>query len=55
MFQQLYTILSDFLFNGDMTTFAYSELICQGISGLICSLLVLLPFIVVWKLLKIFL
>lgn len=55
MFQQLYNILSEFLFNGDMTTFAYSELICQGISGIICSALVLLPFVVVWKLLKTFL
>jgi Fe2+ transport system protein B len=55
MFNQIYDILSTFLFNGDMSTFAYSELICQGISGILCSVLVLLPFIIVWRFIRVFL
>ena len=54
MFEQLYSVLSSFLFNGDMSKFAYSELICQGISGILCSVLVLLPFIIVWRFIRIF-
>lgn len=52
MFNQLYEILSNFLFNGDPSSFAYGELICTGIPAILCTLLVMLPFVIVWRVIK---
>ena len=55
MYQSLYNIISNFLFNGDPSSFIYGELICEGIPAVICSLLFFLPFLVVWRIVKTFL
>lgn len=55
MFQQLYQVLSTFLFNGSPASWAYGELICQGFAGAMSVFLVSLPFLLVWRFIRTFL
>lgn len=55
MFESFYNLLSDFIFDGNPSLYAYGEFFCQGISTVAVALLVLLPFVIVYRLLKRFL
>lgn len=55
MFQEFYNLLSTYIFSGDPSSFAYGELFCQGIATVACALLVLLPFVIVWRIVRKFL
>ena len=55
MYQGIYNLLVQQIFNGSLEGIAYGELFCQGISIIACGLLVLLPFFILWRLLKKFL
>lgn len=52
MYKELYEIISNFIFNGNPTEFTYGELICQAIPAILCTVLVMLPFIIVWRIIR---
>lgn len=52
IYLELYKIISEFLFNGQPSEMVYGELICQGIPAIICSILIFLPFIIVWRIIR---
>lgn len=49
MYLELYNIISQFLFNGDPSTAVYGEFICEAVPSVLCVLLLMLPFVVVWR------
>lgn len=55
LYLELYNIISNFLFNGDPSSMVYGELICQSIPAILCTVLIMLPFIVVWRIIRRFL
>lgn len=55
MFQAIYELLSTHIFNGNPSSTAYGVLFCEGISTIACGLLVLIPFFIMWRIIKHFL
>lgn len=55
MYQSIYNLLVNHIFNGDISNIAYGEFFCSGISIVACGLLTLLPFFILWRIIKKFL
>lgn len=55
IYNQLYTLLSNMIFNGDPSVTAYGEFWCQGAAIIAISVLVAVPFIIVWRIIRKFL
>lgn len=49
MFESLYNTISQFLFDGDPTKFAYGEFICEAVPAVASVFLFAVPFIIVWR------
>lgn len=52
IYKELYNIISNFLFAGDPSTSIYGELICETIPAILCTVLIMIPFIIVWRIIK---
>lgn len=55
LYLQLQEIISNFLFNGAPETAIYGNFIIEAIPAIICSVLMVLPFIIVWRIVRRFL
>lgn len=55
LYLQLQEIISNFLFNGTPETAIYGNFIIEAIPAIICSVLMVLPFIIVWRIIRRFL
>lgn len=52
LYLQLKEIISNFLFNGDISTSVYGEFIIEAIPAAICTVLMVLPFIIAWRIIR---
>ena len=52
MYQDIVSILTDLIFGGSLEGVMYGQLIVEGISAILCTILVLMPFTVVWRIVK---
>ena len=55
LYLQLKEIISNFLFNGDISASVYGEFIIEAIPAVICTVLMVLPFIIAWRIIRRFL
>ncbi len=55
VYQSLYELLSDAIFSGNPSAATYGVFFCEGIATVACAVLVALPFIVVWRIIRRFL
>ncbi len=52
MYEQIYTLLTTAIFNNNLTTYVYADFFCQGIATIFCGLVVALPFIILWRIIR---
>lgn len=52
MYQDLVTLLTDLIFNGSLDGTMYGQLIVEGLAAIFCCILVCLPFLIVWRIIK---
>lgn len=52
IYQALYDLLNQYVFGNSVVVGTYPDLLCTLISGTACVFLVALPFLVVWKIIK---
>ena len=55
IYQSIYTLLENSIFGGTASTATYGVFFCEGISIIACALLVALPFVLVWRIIRRFL
>lgn len=55
MYQSIYQLLVDHIFNGSIESIPYGDFFCSGFSIVACGLLAFIPFFILWRLLKKFL
>lgn len=55
VYLQLKEIISNFLFNGAPETAVYGNFIIEAIPAVICTVLIMVPFIIVWRIIRRFL
>lgn len=55
LYLQLKEIISNFLFNGAPENAIYGNFIIEAIPAVLCTVLMVLPFIIVWRILRRFL
>ena len=54
IYSSLYQLLVETIFGGSLEGVTFGEFFCQGISTIACACLIALPFIVVWRIIRIF-
>lgn len=52
MYQDLVTLITNLVFGGSVEGTMYGQLIVEGLAALCVCLLILLPLIVVWRIVK---
>lgn len=52
MYQELVTLLTDLIFDGTLEGTMYGQLIVEGLAAFCTLLLIMLPFIVVWRIVR---
>lgn len=55
LYLQLKEIISNFLFNGTPESAVYGNFIIEAIPAVLCTVLMVLPFVIVWRVLRRFL
>ncbi len=55
IYQQFYDLLNNYIFGSTVVPNTYEDLICIIISTVACLLLVALPFVIVWRVIRVFL
>lgn len=55
IFQQFYNLLNDYIFGSTVVVGTYEDLVCIIVSTIGCLFLVALPFVVVWRIIRVFL
>lgn len=55
IYGQIYNLLETAIFGGEASSAVYGVLICEGVSAIACCLLLALPFIIVWRVIRRFL
>lgn len=55
LYLQLKEIISNFLFNGAPESAVYGNFIIEAIPAVLCTVLMVLPFVIVWRILRRFL
>lgn len=51
-YQSIYNLISNAIFAGDPTIATYGVFMCECISTIACVLLIALPFIIVWQVIR---
>ena len=54
IYDTLYGLLSEYIFGGGIELGTYPDLICMLVATIGCLLVVALPFIVIWRAIKLF-
>ena len=52
MYQELVKLITDLVFDGSVSGTMYGQLIVEGLAAVVVVLLVLLPLILVWRIVK---
>ena len=55
VYQTFYDLLNQYIFGNTVATGTYQDLICVICSTVACLVVVALPFIVVWRIIRVFL
>ena len=55
IYQQFYDLLNTYFFGGSVVVNTYQDLVCIILSTIACLLLVALPFVIVWRVIRVFL
>ena len=54
-YQQIYNLISNAIYGGSPSVAAYGVFFCEAFATLFCALLLVLPFVVVWRIVRRFL
>lgn len=54
IYQTCYDLVNTYIYGGAVEIGTYSELVCISVATLACLFVFALPFILVWKILKMF-
>lgn len=54
-YQTIYDLISNAIFGGNPAVATYGVFFCEGIATIACALLLALPFLIVWRILRRFL
>lgn len=52
MYQDLVTLLTDMVFGGSVEGTVYGTLIVEGFAAFACVLMISLPFLIVWRIIR---
>lgn len=52
IYSNIYSLLENVIFGGTASSATYGVLICEGVSAVVCCLLIALPFIIVWRIIR---
>lgn len=55
VFHSIYDLLSQYVFGGDLSSYAFAEFWVEGVSMFFVTLLIMLPFLFIWAVIKRFL
>lgn len=55
VYSTIYDLVASALFAGDPTTATYGVLICEGFSSIASVLMLCVPFIIIWRIIRRFL
>lgn len=55
IYHAFYTLLQDYIFGGTVVVGSYEDLVCIIVSTIAALLLVAFPFIIVWRIIRVFL
>ncbi len=55
IYQSIYDIILNSVFGGTIENTVYGSLICEGFSAFACCFLLALPFVLVWRFVRVFL
>lgn len=55
IYQAFYTLLQDYIFGGAVVVGSYEDLVCIMVSTIAALVLVVFPFIIVWRIIRVFL
>lgn len=55
MYNTIVDLLNNAIFDGNMTATTYGEFFVTGFATIACAILVLLPFLMIWRIIKRFL
>ena len=55
IYQAFYTLLQDYIFGGTVVVGSYEDLVCIIVSTIAALVLVAFPFIIVWRIIRVFL
>ena len=55
IYQQFYSLLNNYIFGGTVVVNTYEDLVCVIVSTIACLLFVALPFVIVWRIIRVFL
>ena len=55
IYQSFYTLLQDYIFGGTVVVGSYEDLVCIMVSTIAALVLVALPFVIVWRIIRVFL
>ncbi len=51
-YQSVYELISNSVFGGDPSVATYGVFFCEGIATIACAVLLSLPFLVVWRIIR---
>lgn len=52
LYKQFYDLLVSVLFGADVNAYAWADFICQMLSAVACVVLIAIPFIIVWRVIR---
>lgn len=55
IYQTIYDIFNTYIYGGTVTSGTYQELVCIALATCACVLFAVLPFVVVWRIIRVFL
>lgn len=55
IYDTLYDLLSTYIFGGGIATGTYADLICMLVATIGCLFVISIPFIIIWRTIRIFL
>lgn len=53
MYDNIYMLIEQYIFSGSIITGSYQELVAISLSSIACIFLFALPFIIVWRIIKV--
>ena len=54
-YQQIYDLVSNAIYGGSPAVATYGEFFCEGFATIACGVLLALPFLIIWRIIRRFL